>query len=259
MARFSGKVALVTGAARGIGRAIALRLAREGASVLVNDYANMDLAEQTAAEITALGAGPGGEGQAGLAYRCDVSDRPAMEAMFEAAVARFGRIDIAVANAAYSRRGTVLEMKFEDLKRTVEVIAYGTYTVGQLAARQMVKQGGGGKILVISSIQGENPYPNSTPYNLAKAGIIHLVSTMSIELAPHHINVNVINPGWIDTPGERNHFSEQEIRDGAADMPWGRLGTPDDIAAAAAFLCSDEADYITGASLRVDGALKHKR
>ena len=152
MGRFSGKVALVTGAARGIGRGIAMRFAREGASVLVNDFANMDLAEQTAAEITALGAGPGGEGQTGFAYRCDVSDRPAMEAMFEAAVARFGRIDIAVANAAYSRRNTLLDMKFEDLKRTVEVIAFGTYTVGQLAAQQMVKQGGGGKILVISSI-----------------------------------------------------------------------------------------------------------
>lgn len=259
MARFSGKVALITGAARGIGRGIALRMAREGASVLVNDYANMDLAEQTASEITALGKAPGGEGQSGLAYNCDVTDRAGMEAMYAAAVARFGRIDIAVANAGYSRRGSIVDLAWEDVKRTVDVVAMGTYTVCQLAAQQMVKQGGGGKILVISSIQGENPYPFSTPYNLAKAGIIHLVSTMSIELASRHINVNVINPGWIDTPGERRHFTEQQIRDGAADMPWGRLGTPDDIAAAAAFLCSDEADYISGASLRVDGALKHKR
>ncbi|MBX7213110.1 MAG: SDR family oxidoreductase [Thermoflexales bacterium] len=259
MARFSGKVALVTGAARGIGRGIAMRLAREGASVLVNDFANMDLAEQTASEISQLGSGPGGEGQRGLAYRCDVSDRAAMEAMFATAIQHFGHLDIAVANAAYSRRGTITELRWEDVRRTVEVIAFGTYTVCQLAAQRMVAQGGGGKILVISSLQGENAYPESTPYNLAKAGIIHLVSTMSIELARHHINVNVINPGWIDTPGERNHFTDEEIRNGGAQMPWGRLGTPEDIAAAAAFLCSDEADYISGAALRVDGALKHKK
>lgn len=259
MGRFTGKVALITGAARGIGRGIALRLAREGASVLVNDFGNMDLAEETAAAITAIGAAPDGVGQRGIAYKCDVSDHDAMERMFEETLRLFGRLDVAVANAAYSRRGTILEMKWEDVKRAVEVIQYGTYNVCQFAAQRMVKQGQGGKILVISSLQGENAYAGSTPYNMAKAGIIHLVQTMSIELAQYHINVNVINPGWIDTPGERNHFSEEQIQNGAADMPWGRLGTPEDIAAAAAYLCSDEADYVTGATLRVDGALKFKR
>lgn len=254
MKRLEGKVALVTGAGRGIGRGIAMRFAREGASVLVNDFHNMELARRTAADIEALG-----EGQRAAAWECDVSDRNAVERMVAEAVRIFDKLDIAVANAAFSKRSAFLDVRWEDAMRTAEVGQFGVFHTCQFAARQMVKQGSGGKIIIISSLQGESPYPNSTPYNMAKAAVIHLAQSMAVELAPHHINVNAINPGWIDTPGERGHFTEQQIRDGAGDMPWGRLGTPDDIGAAAAFLASADADYVTGIALRVDGGLKFKQ
>ena len=110
-----------------------------------------------------------------------------------------------------------------------------------------------GKIIVIGSIQSELPVSKSAAYNMAKAAINHLVATMAGELAPYHININVINPGWIDTPGEREFATEEELRQGARRIPWGRLGTPRDIGRCAVFLASNDADYITGTRIRVDG------
>jgi glucose 1-dehydrogenase len=110
-----------------------------------------------------------------------------------------------------------------------------------------------GKIVIISSILEEIPAPGSAAYNMAKAAINHLGRTMAAELAGHHINVNMVNPGWIDTPGERRFASEEQLHEGGKRIPWGRLGTPEDVGRAVAFLTSDDADYITGATLRVDG------
>jgi glucose 1-dehydrogenase len=117
----------------------------------------------------------------------------------------------------------------------------------------MVRQGDGGKIVIIGSVHYDMAPANSAAYNMAKAAVNHLARTLSVELAPHRINVNVINPGWIDTPGERNFASEAELQRSGRRIPWGRLGKPEDIAKAVAFLCSDDAEYITGATLRVDG------
>lgn len=248
--RFAGRVAVVTGAARGIGRAIALRLAREGASVVINDLGNADLAARTAAEITALGGG-----RRGLAVMSDVADRAAMERLFEDAWREFGRLDVAVANAAATVRKPSVEFTPEEVRRVVDVTQLGAFTTCQLAARRMLAGGRGGRIVVIGSVQGERPFVNSAPYNMAKAAVAHLAATMAAELAPARIAVNVVHPGWIDTPGERAFATEDEIRERGSRLPWGRIGTPDDIAAAVAFLASDEADYITGAVLRVDGGL----
>jgi glucose 1-dehydrogenase len=110
-----------------------------------------------------------------------------------------------------------------------------------------------GKIVIISSVLAEVAFPESAPYNMAKAAINHLAQTMAVELAAHRVNVNVIMPGWIDTPGERVFYSEQQIQESGALLPWGRIGTPEDIGKAVAFLASDDADYITGSILRVDG------
>jgi glucose 1-dehydrogenase len=248
--RFADRVAVVTGAARGIGRAIALRLAAEGASVVVNDLHQMDLAAETAAEITALGGG-----RRGIAVAADIADRAAMERLYDEAWAAFGRLDIAVANAAFTIRRPVLDYTADEFRHVLDVVQMGTFNTCQLAARRMVEQGRGGKIVVISSIQAEKPFANSAPYGMSKLAINHFVTTMAHELAGHRINVNAINPGWIDTPGERTLATEEQIAVESKKLPWGRMGKPEEIAAAAAFLASDEADYITGSVLRVDGGM----
>lgn len=250
MNRLRGKVAVITGAAQGIGRGIARCLAQEGADIVINDLAHSDAAQEALEEVQALG-------RRAVVVPADVSDREAVAALFTGAVAHFGRVDIAVANAAFSERQLVIEADWEQARRTMEVTQFGVYHVCQAAAKQMVKQAqpdqNNGKILITGSVLQEVPFPTSAPYNMAKAAVNHFGRTLAAELAPHRINVNVINPGWIDTPGERKFASEEEIRQGGRLIPWGRLGLPNDIGKAAAFLVSDDADYITGATLRVDG------
>jgi glucose 1-dehydrogenase len=181
--------------------------------------------------------------------------------MFAEAVAHLGRIDIAVANAGMSIREPVLTAKWENVLRVIEVAQFGVFHTCPLAAQQMARQEkigrSRGKIIVISSIYAELAAPTSAAYNMAKAAVNHLVSTMAAELAEYHINVNTINPGWIDTPGERRYATEAEIEQGAKQLPWKRLGMPEDIGQAVVFLASDAADYITGTMLRVDGGFVH--
>jgi glucose 1-dehydrogenase len=250
--RVEGKVALITGAARGIGQGIALCLAEEGADVVINDLppAGEHDAQETAAAIEAMG-------RRALIYYADVSDREQVAAMFAAGVAHFGPIDIVVANAAFSVRELTHEAEWNNVKRTLEVTQFGVYHTCQMAAQQMVAQAAqgrsGGKIIIIGSVLAELPLATSAPYNMAKAAVNHLGRTLAAELAPYRVNVNVINPGWIDTPGERKFATEEEIQAGAKRIPWGRLGTARDIGRAAVFLASDDADYITGGILRIDG------
>ena len=250
MRRFEDRVAVVTGGARGIGRGIALTLAGEGAAVVLNDLAptgpGVADARTTAAEIEALG------GRA-LVHYGDISDPTTAEGLIAAATAAFGRVDIVVSNAATSVRTPVVEARWEDVERTIAVTQFGVFHTCQAAARHMVARGGPGKIIIIGSILAQIPMPTSAAYNMAKAAVNHLGATLAAELTPYRINVNVINPGYIDTPGERKFATEEQIRQAAAYLPWGRLGTPHDIARAAAFLASDDADYITGTALKVDG------
>jgi glucose 1-dehydrogenase len=248
--RLQGKVALVTGASRGIGRGIALCLAAEGADVVVNYRSHPGEAQEVVGAITAMG-------RRAFAWQADVARRDAVAEMISATVEAYGRLDIAVANAAFSIREPLLEADWENVQQVSRVSQFGVFHTCQLAARQMVAQqkdgAGGGKIVIISSILEEVPAPGSAAYNMAKAAINHLGRTMAVELAPYHINVNMVNPGWIDTPGERRFASEDQLREGGKRIPWGRLGTPQDIGQAVAFLASNDADYITGATLRVDG------
>ncbi len=253
------RVALVTGASRGIGRGIVEALASAGANVVINYLDDTNEAQGVADGIVA-------QGVQALTHRADVSDRAAVAQLFAAGVEHFGRIDIVVANAAFSVRETVLEAKWENVLRTIEVCQFGTFHTCQLAAQQMVKQGpgsteinprgNGGKIIIISSLHEEVAFATAAAYNMAKAAISHLARTMASELTPYHINVNTINPGWINTPGERAFNSEETLRNGGKRIPWGRMGSAEDIGQAALYLASDAADYITGTTLRVDGGFK---
>lgn len=251
MQRFTGKVALITGSARGIGRGIAHCLAEEGADIIVNDLRPREGPgpQGTVAEIEAMG-------RRAIAIEADISDREQVAAMFAKGVEHFGHIDVVVANAAFSIRQLVVEAEWDKALRTIEVTQFGVFHTCQAAAQQMIKQGNGGKIVIIGSILGEIPMITSAAYNMSKAAVNHFARTLAAELAPHRINVNVINPGYIDTPGERAFATEEQIAESAKALPWKRLGTPRDIGRAAAFLASDDADYITGTALVVDGGYR---
>jgi glucose 1-dehydrogenase len=223
-----------------------VELARCGANVTVNYRRHAGEADEVVAEIEGLG-------RRAFPFQCDVSDRGQVERMVAATLERFGRVDILINNAYTSIRKPFLDLEPEDVEKTWAVTLWGVFHASQLCARQMVRQGQGGKIVNISSVHAFIPFPGSTSYNTAKAGINHMGHTIAAELIGHRINVNTIEPGWIDTPGERQYATEEEIQAEGKKLPWGRLGTIEDIGQAAAFLCSPAADYITGAVLRVDG------
>lgn len=246
------RVAIVTGASRGIGRATALELARNGADVAVNFAKHGDEALDVVREIERLG-------RRAIAFQADVGDRRQVEGMFEEAIRAFGRLDILVNNAAFSIRKPLLELEVEDVERTWAVSLWGVFHCSQLAARRMVEQGGG-NIVVISSVHASRPYLNASAYNAAKAAINHMARTWAAELSQHRIRVNIIEPGWTDTPGERRFNTEEEIQAGGSKVPIGRLARPEEIARGVLFLVSEEdSSYITGSCLRIDGgfALAH--
>lgn len=246
MSTLTGKAALVTGASLGIGRACAEALARAGADVVVNYRRSAEEAQAAADAIHAMG-------RRALLFQADVADRTQVEAMFDATLAMFGRLDVLVANVALNIRERVAEIDWAQFERVITVNVMGTFHPVQLAAQQMMKQGEGGSVVFISSVHAEIPVARSGGYNLCKAGLNHFMNTLAVELAPHRIRVNTVNPGWIDTPGEREFLSEAEIHERARLLPWGRIGRADEVADAVVYLCSPQADYITGATLRVDG------
>jgi glucose 1-dehydrogenase len=247
----AGKTALVTGAGRGIGKGCALELAQAGADVILNDRPDSPDLDVTAAEVRALGR------------RChtiggDVFSRAGCEQLVAQAFELVPHIPILVSNPARSVRGTFLQYDPDDFESVIAATLTSGFHLSQLVARRMVDADCGGKIVFISSVQAEMPFALSVAYNAAKAGLNHMARTIATELAAHRINVNVIEPGWIDTPGEHASFGEETIRREAAKLPWGRLGTPSDIGKAVAYLVSDAADYVTGSVLCVDGGFRFK-
>jgi len=247
----AGRIALVTGAGRGIGKGCAMQLARRGADVIINDRLGSPDLDATVAEIRSLG-------RTCRAIEADVFSRTGCERLLLAALESFPRIDILVSNPAYSRRAPFLEYSPDEFEKTINGTLTSGFHMSQLVARHMVSRGGGGKIVFISSVQAEMPIGLCVAYGAAKAGLNHMMRSIAVELAPHRINVNAIEPGWIDTPGEHVSFSNETITTEGRRLPWGRLGLPEDIGNAAAFLVSDEADYITGTVLPVDGCFRFK-
>lgn len=249
--KLAGKTALVTGAGQGIGRGCAIELAREGADLVINDRDGSTKLSAVANEIRSLG-------RKCIAIEADVFSRAGCEALLEKSLAQVPQIDILVSNPARNSRCSFLDQDPIEFERLIQATLIGGFHISQLVARQMVARGQGGKIVFMSSVQAELPMAGSIAYGPAKAALNHLARSIAVELAPHRINVNAIEPGWIDTPGERQSFGDEVIEREAAKLPLGRLGRPEEIGKAAVFLCSSDADYVTGTILVVDGAFRYK-
>ena len=240
------KVALVTGAGRGIGRAIAIALAEEGAEVIVNYNGSEERAKEVKQTIEENG------GKASI-YKCNVSDFEACETMIREIVKEHGHLDILVNNAGITKDGLIMKMKEEDFDRVLNVNLKGTFNTIRHSARQMLKQRSG-KIINISSVSGILGNVGQANYAASKAGVIGLTKTMARELGSRGITVNAIAPGFVDT--EMTEVLSEEIRENACkQIILGRFGKPEDIANVAVFLASDKADYITGQVISVDGGM----
>jgi len=244
--RLKDQVAIVTGAAGGIGLACAERFADEGAKVVLADVA-VEKGERAAEEIQAAG------GDA-IFVKCDVGDKGEVEALVDSAVAAFGRLDCLVANAGIVHACDFLDLEEADFDRVIRINLKGVFLSGQAAARQMVKQGGGGTIVNMSSVNAVMAIPAITPYVVAKGGVNQLTKVMSIALADKGIRVNAIGPGSIATELAQAVLSDPEKRRGAlCRTPMGRFGEPDEVAKVAVFLASDDSSYITGQIIYPDG------
>lgn len=240
------KVALVTGASRGIGRAIAERLAKDGATVIVNYNGSRDKAEAVVKEIEEAG----GKAEA---YQCSVADFAGVEEMMSYVIKTYGRIDILVNNAGITRDGLLMKMSEEDFDAVIATNLKGTFNCMRHVARQMIKQRGG-RIINMSSVSGVLGNAGQANYSASKAGVIGLTKSAARELASRGITVNAIAPGFINT--EMTEVLSDKVKEGAvAQIPLGKFGETEDIANAAAFLASEGARYITGQVLNVDGGM----
>lgn len=241
--RLRGRIAAITGGALGIGRATAALFGTEGATVAVGDI-DVAGAEAVAGEIS-------GHGGRAIAVGVDVGDAGQVQAFVDRVVADFGRLDVMFANAGIAHSAPFLDHPEAQWHRVLRVNLTGVFLCCQAAARQMVKQGGG-RIITTASINGFRGVENLVGYNVAKAGVIELTRTMAVELAQHHVTVNAIAPAQIDTRLTRS-LPEEARRRRVERIPLGRFGEPDEVARAALFLASDDASYVTGHTLAVDG------
>lgn len=241
-----GKVALVTGAAKGIGKAIALALAADGAAVIVNYNGSRDRAEQTVEEMKALGADA-------MAYQCNVADTKAADAMIKEIIRIYGRLDILVNNAGITRDNLIMKMTEEDFDAVINANLKGCFNTIKAVSRQMLKQRSG-RIINITSVSGILGNAGQANYAASKAGIIGLTKTMARELASRGITVNAVAPGFVDTDMTRT-LSDSIKAAATARIPLGHFGRPEDIASMAAYLASEKASYITGQIISVDGGM----
>ena len=240
----NGKTALVTGASRGIGRAIALRLAEDGANVAVIYAGSADKAEAVVNEITALGVNA-------KAYRCNVADSAAVNETVKAVTHDLGKIDILVNNAGITRDGLMLRMKDEDFDAVLDTNLKGAFNMIRACYSGFIRKKSG-RIINISSVSGIMGNAGQANYSASKAGVIGLTKSVARELASRGITCNAVAPGFIQTDMTENLGDNNPLLN---SIPLGRMGKPEDIAAAVAFLASDSAAYITGEVLKVDGGL----
>ena len=242
----SGKTALVTGAGRGIGKAIAKKLASLGATVVVNYGGSKEKAEETVAEIVAAGG-------SAEAMQCDVSDFKACEEFSKAVVAKYGKLDILVNNAGVTRDGLLMGMSEDDYDKVLDTNLKGAFNMTRHFSRVFLKQRSG-RIINISSVSGVMGNAGQANYSASKAGLIGLTKSVARELAGRGVCVNAVAPGFIETD-MTNAMKEDAKKKLIENIPLGRIGKPDDIAEAVAFLAGDASSYITGQVLCVDGGM----
>ena len=246
MIDLSGKAAIVTGGSRGIGKAIARRLASQGADVAFTYRGNTEAAQDTAADIEAIG-------RRALAVQCEATDPDAAEAAVKSAIEAFGRLDILVNNAGITRDDLIMRMSVDAFREVLETNLFGAFYMTKAVTRPMLKARGG-RIVNITSVSGQAGQMGQANYSSAKAGLIGLTKATARELASRSITVNAVAPGFVDTELTRDlpETLKEQLR---AATPLGRFGETEEIAAAVAFLVSDEAAFITGQVLAVDGGL----
>ncbi|WP_391571265.1 SDR family NAD(P)-dependent oxidoreductase [Cohnella sp.] len=248
MSRLAGKTAIVTGSTRGIGKGIAVRYGREGANVVVSGT-NAELCEEVAESIRR-------EGGSAIGIVCDVSDLDQINRLYDKTLEKFGEINIVVNNAGIAIFQPFIEVEPETVRKIWNVNLFGTFFSGQRAAKEMIRQGKGGKIINMSSISEEVGTADLTQYAMTKGGIKIMTKCMALELAQYGINVNAIGAGVIDTDISMEEFSKPGMREETVKrIPWGRMGEPEDLAGTAVFLAHEDSDYVTGTTVYVDGGL----
>ena len=239
------KISLVTGAGKGIGRSIAVTLAKEGSCVVVNDV-NLDDANAVAEEII-------NGGSKAISVKADISQSNEVQRMVENTIKNYGKIDILVNSAGIQTVTPFLELSEEEWQRVIDVNLKGTFLCSQMVAKEMVKHGKG-KIINITSIHQSIPRFNKIHYDVSKAGIAMLTKDMALELSKYKINVNSVAPGAIMTPMNEDILaSSEKMAEIESKIPWKRMGKPEEVAQAVLYFASDESDYVTGSTINVDG------
>ena len=245
----ANRVAIVTGGNSGIGKAIALELARQGASLVIDYVSHPDATEAVEKQIAELG------GRA-IGIAADVSKLSDLEKLINSAVDHFGRLDIMVNNAGVETRTSILDTTEEQYEKVLDVNLKSAFFGAQIAARQMIKQGGGGRIINITSVHEDWPMPGNTAYCVSKGGMRMLTRTAGVELAPHNILVVGVGPGAVATPINQSTMSDPpQLAKLNAAIPLGRMAKPEEIASVVAFLASDGASYLTATTIIADGGM----
>jgi glucose 1-dehydrogenase len=247
--RLQGKVAVVTGAGTGIGQAIAVAFAQSGAAVVVDYVGKASVSEDTINKISAMGGKV-------LRVDADISLPDEVNELVQKTVAAFGKLDIFVNNAGIEKKIAFVDYPLEEWQKIMAVNLTGPFLCSQAAARQMITQGNGGRIINISSIHEDLPMVQNAAYSTSKGGLRMLMRTIAVELAPHQITVNNIGPGAIYTPIDKDVEMDAKLNDQIlAEIPLGRWGKPEEVARLAVYLASDDAAYMTGSTHFIDGGM----
>jgi glucose 1-dehydrogenase len=258
--KFKDQVAIVTGSSSGIGKACAIHLAELGAKVVVNYSSNLEEGEKTLNEIISKGG-------SGLLVKADVSREEEVKALFNETISKYGRLDIVVSNAGLQKDSSFLEMTLEQWQKVIDVNLTGQFLVCREASRQFVAQEKGktdvdhselsiGKIILMSSVHDVIPWAGHVNYAASKGGIMMFMKSISQELAPYKIRVNSVSPGAIKTSINKEVWSDPDKYKGLLQLiPYKRIGTPQDVAKAVAWLASDDSDYVNGETLYIDGGM----
>ncbi len=243
------KVCIITGAATGIGRAIATKFVKEGATVAIDYVGKSDHADELVSALKTIGGRV-------VSIAADVSDSKQVAMLFDETIKTFGRLDVLVNNAGIEKKMPFVDTPKEEWNKVIAVNLTGPFLCSQRAAKQMIAQGDGGRIINVSSVHEDLAMPTNSPYCAAKGGLRMLMRTIAVELAPHNILVNNVAPGAVDTPMDAKLKADpKEFHELLAEIPQGRMGKPEEIAEMCAFLASSAASYSTGSTFFVDGGL----